>query len=409
MELEMFQDEEKGTHSLEVAEIEREIDDINNEIKAAEASLLLKKNELRGIESLFKMGYAGKSELDRSRLDFLQTESKYTANVNKLSTKLASLTKKKTYEREMEELRLKGKQETVRRELEQVERNNAAILAQTQAALDAANELLKKEEERLARYRDQVKKCKIYAPQDGMVAYAVSRSRYYSVEIREGAPVRPMQKILELPNLSKMQVKTSVHESVLDQIKPGLKATIRVEPFPDRIYQGTVKSVGVLPDQGSYWSSDTKVYETIVTLDDEVEQLKPGMTAVAEIHVDRLEDVLSVPVQAVVQIGRQTWCYVDNAGRVERRDIELGRTNDKFVEILEGLDEGTRVVLNPMAIIDETEQKEAEELAEKGEEFLEPSSDIPAKVTKEPSANEDRKSKQPRKGKKPRPQTQPKS
>jgi RND family efflux transporter MFP subunit len=241
-----------------------------------------------------------------------------------------------------------------------------------------------------------------------MVAYAVSRSRYYSVEIREGAPVRPQQKILELPNLAKMQVKTSVHESVLDQIKPGLRATIRVEPFPDRVYQGTVESVAVLPDRGSYWGSDTKVYETIVTLDDEVEQLKPGMTAVAEIHVDRLEDVLSVPVQAVVQIGRQTWCYVDNAGRVERRDIKLGRTNDKLVQILKGLDEGTRVVLNPMAIIDEAEQKEAEELAKEEEGFPESSSDIPPKVTKEPPANEHRKSKQPRKGKKPRPQTQPK-
>jgi len=408
LELEMFQDDEMGTHKLEMAAIERQIDDINNEIKAAEATLLIKKNDLRGIESLFKMGYAGKSELDRSRLEFLQAESNFTAKINKLNTQMASLKQKDTYEKKMQELRLKGRQETVLREFEQVERNNEAFLAQTQAALDAANESLRKEEERLARYRDQVEKCKIYAPQDGMVAYAVSRSRYYNVEIREGAPVRPQQKILELPNLAKMQVKTSVHESVLDQIKPGLRATIRVEPFPDRVYLGTVKSVGVLPDQGSYFGSDTKVYETIVTLDDEVEQLKPGMTAVAEIHVDRLEDVLSVPVQAVVQIGRQTWCYVDNAGRVERRDIRLGRTNDKFVEILKGLDEGTRVVLNPMAIIDETEQKEAEELAEEEGRFLESPSDLPPKVVKEPPVEGNRKSKSPRKGKTPGPQTPPK-
>jgi len=407
LELEMFQDDEMGTHKLEMAVIERRIDDINNEIKAAEATLLIRKNDLRGIESLFKMGYAGKSELDRSRLEFLQAESSFTAKINKLNTEVASLKQKDTYEQQMQELRLKGRQETVRRELEQVERNNEAFLAQTQAALDAANESLRKEEERLARYRDQVEKCKIYAPQDGMVAYAVSRSRYYSAEIREGAPVRPQLKILELPNLAKMQVKTAVHESVLDQIKPGLKATIRVEPFPDRVYLGTVKSVGVLPDQGSYFGSDTKVYETIVTLDDEVEQLKPGMTAVAEIHVKRLEDVLSVPVQAVVQIGRQTWCYVDNAGRVERRDVRLGRTNDKFVEITEGLGEGARVVLNPMAIIDEEEQKKAEELAEE-EQFLESPSDIPPEVVKEPPAKGNRKSKSPRTSRKSGPRTPPK-
>jgi len=88
---------------------------------------------------------------------------------------------------------------------------------------------------------------------------------------------------------------------------------------------------------------------------------------VAEIHVDRLEDVFSVPVQAVVQIRRETWCHVDSTGQMERRDIRVGRTNDKYVEILEGLDEGTRVVLNPMAIIDETEQREAEELVEEDE------------------------------------------
>ena len=406
LELEMFQDEEIGTHKLEKAVIERQIDDINNDIKAAEATLLIKKNDLRGIESLFKMGYAGKSELDRSRLEFLQAESKFSANINKLDTQLASLNQKKTYERKMQELRLKGRQETALRELEQVGRNNEAFLAHTQSALHAANELLKKEEERLARYREQVDKCKIYAPQDGMVAYAVSRSRYYSVEIREGAPVRPQQKILELPNLSKMQVKTSVHESVLDQIKPGLRTTIRVEPFPDRVYRGTVQSVGVLPDQGSYFGSDTKVYETIVTLDEEVKQLKPGMTAAVEIHVDRLEDVLTVPVQAVVQIGRGTWCYVDADGRVERRDVQLGRTNDKFVEILEGLDEGARVVLNPMAIIDEAEQKKAEELAEEEDSLNSPSDNLPEMMEK-PPAGENGRSKSPRKGRKPRPETPP--
>lgn len=408
LELEMFQDDEMGTHKLEMAVIERKIDDINNEIKAAEATLLIRKNDLRGIESLFKMGYAGKSELDRSRLEFLQAESSFTARINKLTTEVASLNQKDTYEQQMQELRLNGRRETVRRELEQVERNNEAFLAQTQAALDAANESLRKEEERLARYREQVKKCKIYAPQDGMVAYAVSRSRYYSAEIREGAPIRPQQKILELPNLAKMQVKTAVHESVLDQIKPGLKATIRVEPFPDRVYQGTVESVGVLPAQGGYFGSDTKVYETVVTLDDEVEQLKPGMTAVAEIHVKRLEDVLSVPVQAVVQIGRQTWCYVDNAGRVERRDVRLGRTNDKFVEIIEGLGEGARVVLNPMAIIDEEEQKKAEELAEEEGQFLESPSDVRPEVVKEPPAKGNRKSKSSRTGSKSGPRTPPK-
>ena len=84
------------------------------------------------------------------------------------------------------------------------------------------------------------------------------------------------------------------------------------------------------------------------------------MTAVVEIHVDHLKDVLTVPVQAIVQIQGQNWLYVEAGGGVERRDIQLGRTNDKFVEIKSGLAAGERVVLNPMAIIDETQTLDEE-------------------------------------------------
>ena len=373
LELEMFNDPEDGTYHLELEEIKRQIEDVDNEIKAAEANLLLKENDKLGIESLYKLGYAGKSELDRSRLDYLQAEGQFAAKVNKLKTQLATRNKKENYEKKMDELRLQGRLDTAERKVTQVERNSEALLAQVKAALEAANRSLQKREELLARYGEQVTKCKIYAPQDGMVAYYVSPSRYYRVEIREGSPIRPQQKILSLPNLDKMQVKTSVHESVLDQIKPDLQATIRMDAFPE-VYQGTVQSVAVLPAQTSYWSTDTKVYDTIITIDEEVERLKPGMTAVVEIHVDRLEDVLTVPVQAIVQIQRDTWCYVDNDGAVERRTVKLGASNDKFVEIQEGLQEGDRVVLNPMALIDETEE-ETDASAE--EDLLEPAFDDP--------------------------------
>jgi RND family efflux transporter MFP subunit len=368
LELEMFEDTENGSHILEVEEINRQIDDVKNEILEAQANMELKKNEKRGIEALFKLGYAGKSELDKSRLDFLQAESQLASRLNRLVTHQATLAKKETFEREMQKLQLEGALETAKRNLTQVERNNSAELAQAEAELKAAQESLKKEEERLARAKYQIEKSKIYAPQDGMVAYATSSSRRYSVEICEGARVRLQQKILTLPNLTKMQVKTAVHESVLDRIEQGLDATVRVDAFPERAYQASVKSVAVLPDQGGWMSSDTKVYETYVTIDEQVSRLKPGMTAVVEIHVDRLEDILSIPVQSVVQVGGDSWCYVEHGGGVERRLLELGMTNDKFVEIHSGLEEGDRVVLNPSAVMDEGSRRSAAGISPEGSE-----------------------------------------
>ncbi|MFO7901813.1 MAG: hypothetical protein R6U98_04070, partial [Pirellulaceae bacterium] len=137
----------------------------------------------------------------------------------------------------------------------------------------------------------------------------------------------------------------------------GLDAVIQVDAFPERRYHGSVKSVAVLPDQGNWFSSDTKVYETIVTIDEDVRQLKPGMTAVVEIDIEQLEDVISVPIQTVVQRGQTNWCFVRKGGKLERREITLGKTNDKFVEVREGLDTGEVVVLNPSSLMEEREEE----------------------------------------------------
>jgi hypothetical protein len=80
--------------------------------------------------------------------------------------------------------------------------------------------------------------------------------------------------------------------------------------------------------------------------------------------------VLSVPVQAIVQVKDETSCFVDVNGQPQRHPIALGRTNDKFVEVTRGLQEGDRVVLNPMAIVDETrEAEEDQEEQETGNEL----------------------------------------
>ena len=349
LQLEMFEDKKKGTHKLEADEIQRQIDDTENEILSAKASLKLAENERNGVESLFRLGYAGKSELDRTQLDYLQAQSQLAAKINRLETHVATLEKKTDYERRMSLMEYEGQLQTAKRDLEQVVLNNQALLAQAKAKLDRANRALEKEKEVLDRYRDQLKATKIYAPQDGMVAYAMP-SRYSRTQaIAKGALVRERQHILSLPNLSMMQVKTSVHESVQNQIQAGLPATVRIDAFSDRTYRGTVQSVAVLPDQGSWYNSDTKMYETFVTIDETVEDLKPGMTAVVEIHVDTIEDVLTVPVQAVVQEQESTYVYVQRNG-IERQEIEVGATNEKVVEVKHGLAVDDRVVLNPMGV-----------------------------------------------------------
>lgn len=350
LELAMFRDEDKGSHKLAIEAIKRQIDDLNNEILAAEMNLKLRRNEKMGMESLFKLGYAGKSEMDRSALSYLQAEGDYAAMLNKLQTQMASLEKLDSFEKQMQILELEGKMQTAEQNLKQVQVTNEAKMAQMKGMLTSRTEQLKKEEERLARYQQQLIECKIYAPQDGMVAYAAPGSSR-DEEIAEGVPVRPRQHILSIPNLRTMQVETSVHESALDRIQTGLKVNVTVDAFPDRQYTGTVESVAVLPERSYY--SDTKTYKTVVTIDEDVYQLKPGMTAVCEIKVEHLPDVNAIPIQAVVQRGGTNYLYVKQADEVRRREVSIGASNDQFVVVEEGVSEGELVVLNPGTLMED--------------------------------------------------------
>jgi RND family efflux transporter MFP subunit len=355
LDLEMYIDKENGTQKLAVDANKRRIDDVNNEILSAQATMELRREEQRGIQTLFKLGYASRNEVRRIELTYLQAEAQFAAKLNQLQTELSTLKKMEVYEQRKDLLELEGKLATAKRGLETTLRNNEAKLAQVEAVMRARNESLKKEEERLERYQSQLVDCKIYAPQSGLVAYPNSKS----IEIREGVPALYRQKLLSIPNLDTMQVETRIHESALDQVRMGQRVRVTVDAFPSRSYTGVVESVAVLPSQNIWSGSDTKVYETIVTIDEKVVDLKPGMTAVAEILVDTVPDVVTVPRHAIVEHDDQTYVVVRDQVGMEPRLVHLGQASETRVSVTKGLDEGESIAVNAQDFVETLFQSNA--------------------------------------------------
>ena len=344
LELEMFEDPEKGTYRLQLDEINRTIDETENLILAAQASLQLSGNERDGLETLFRYGYVGKNELDQVRLKYLQAQSNVAANSNKLQTQLATVRKMNVFEREMQLLTLQGAVKTAERTVQQVQLDNQATLSKAKSKLDNANRILEKEEERLSRYRWHLEQAEIRAPQDGMVAYATPR-HYREQKIELGATIWEGQRVLYLPDLRRMQVETVVHETARTWVRSGLKATVRIEAMPEKEYLGTVQKVELMPDRRKMDESNTKVYKTLVTIDEEVEGLRPGMTALVEIHLDKINDTATIPLEAIHYEGDGIFCHVRRGGLKERVSIKLGRSNDEMAEVTDGVEPGDQVVL----------------------------------------------------------------
>lgn len=226
-------------------------------------------------------------------------------------------------------------------------------------AKEATWDLEKKKEEKLRR---QIRNCKITAPNDGLVVYANDPNRFggqQTPQIEEGATVRERQKIFSLPDITRMQVNTKVHESMIDRITPGLRARIKVDAFPDTTLIGVVEDIAPLPDPSSFFSSDVKVYTTHVAIEKGLAGLRPGMTAQVEILVTQLDDVLSVPVTAVLQFKNKDHLAVKSATGFDWRDVTLGISNDRLVEVKSGLKSGDLVALNAIALMTEEEKREA--------------------------------------------------
>jgi multidrug efflux pump subunit AcrA (membrane-fusion protein) len=135
----------------------------------------------------------------------------------------------------------------------------------------------------------------------------------------------------------------------------GQDAAIRIDAFPDRLLRGHVRTVAAVASQTDWMSSDVKVYQTLVTIDEPIDGLKPDMSAEVTIQVDPpKEPVLAVPVQAVVggaEGGSRRKVFVAGPGGPAEREVTLGLFNEKMVEVRDGLTEGDQVVLNPKVLL----------------------------------------------------------
>ena len=201
------------------------------------------------------------------------------------------------------------------------------------------------DEERLKALEDQLAKCRILAPTSGQVVYANLPSG--EPLIAEGKPVRERQIIVRLPDPKRMQVLARINESRIDRVRVGMSAKIRMDAFPNTVLTGTVRSVSEYPLPAASPYSTIKEYGAEITIDDAPTGARSGMTAQAAIQVERLENALQVPVQAVLERGKRFFCVVEADGEIVAKEVKVGSANEQSVIISAGLAEGEQVVLAP--------------------------------------------------------------
>jgi multidrug efflux pump subunit AcrA (membrane-fusion protein) len=244
-----------------------------------------------------------------------------------------------------------------------------AMIASNEATVEADAETLKLDIARQEHLEEQQRRCTIFAPRDGQVVYFMPRWGGDEDLIRKKKKVYERQILLQLPDPTQMQVKGLVNEANIRLVKPGQKAAIRLEAFPNQVFEGVVKTVNDYPEPGNFMGgSMSKEYMTIITVLDAPEGIKTGLTAEARITVNEIPDALLLPMQAVFEYGGIMYAITYKDGKWNKIEVKTGPANDKDVVILEGLKEGDEVVLGAWAHREKIDLPKLEIKPEEGDE-----------------------------------------
>ena len=135
-------------------------------------------------------------------------------------------------------------------------------------------------------------------------------------------------------NIDKVLVNASLMEDEVNYVKVGQAVDIVVPAISNQTYKGIVSKISPTA------SDKDKTYPVWVEIENQKRVLKPGMFAEIKLKYNRLESVISVPKDAIVDRGDKKVVYVVNVDKAAERPVKTGLVVNGMVEVTEGLNPG---------------------------------------------------------------------
>lgn len=171
-----------------------------------------------------------------------------------------------------------------------------------------------------------------------------------------GMYVKPGMRLFTIADLSKVWVFVDIYEYQLPWVSVGQEATMSLPYVPGQEFKGRL--VYVYP----YLEKQTRVIKVRLEFDNPTLQLKPDMYANVMLRAELNRNALLIPREAYIDSGKRQVAFVEREqGKFQPRDLQIGvEAENGMVEVLQGLDEGERVVSSGQFMLDaESTLKEA--------------------------------------------------
>lgn len=345
----------------ELGQYPKDVNEANKRITLAKEELERSEQTLKWSNRLYEEKYLSETERTADELTVKRRRLEYDIALADLN-----LLQDFTYPRQIRQLESDVQQAVSA--LDRAKRKAGADKRQAEADLKAKEAEYTRQQTKLIKIEDQLTKTTILAPCDGLVVYATSTKSGLASMLKEplaeGQQVFERQELIYLPTDASTMAEVSIHETSLAKVRAGQPAIITVETLPGKKFLGTVAMVAPLPDSaGIFLNPDLKVFKTQINMETEDSALRPGTTCRAEIIVEKYDDAVYVPVQAVTRVAGDTMVYMPDGESVVPRRVEIGLDNNRMIRIISGLKEGEVVLLDPPlkpSSVDEVSTGEAE-------------------------------------------------
>jgi len=170
-----------------------------------------------------------------------------------------------------------------------------------------------------------------------------------------GMHVQPGMNLYMIADLSNIWVIVDIYEYEVPWVKLGQEAEMNLSYFPEKKFKGKVTFIDPILD------SKSRTLKVRLEFSNTDGELKPGMFANATLKSEVTREELTIPEEAVIYAGDKTTAIVQTlSGTFESRELNLGVKTQGYVQVLQGLKEGEKLVTSSAFLIDsESRLKEA--------------------------------------------------
>jgi HlyD family secretion protein len=343
--------------SLKITQIVKD----GSEVKTGDTVLVFDPSEVKKAiveaESRLEMSYAELEKLkaqQQSDMEELKSDYEVTRLSQEISKiKFESAGYEAVIKRKEIQLNLETANIALDRAKEQIS-NTAKIQAEDvkQKKLSIDQDITK-----LKEANETVNKLYLVSPSPGIAIISINWSSNNKLQIGDqcwsGYP------LIQLPDLTKLKATIQVNEVDISKITKGLKVEIKPDEFSDSIYYGEVISVANLAINKD-GTAKIKVFPVDIIIKENGGKLLPGLSVSCRILVDKIKNVVSIPIDAVQSNGIEDYVFLKTKKGYKKVIVQTGASNTDHIIIIKGLKNGDVVAMSDPFTVENKKQTKKE-------------------------------------------------